>query len=57
MYAINSKGKKKPILEEAWADSDCPVTHAIMWLTSGSCGAFTGALDNVLWVDEIRLEY
>jgi hypothetical protein len=57
MYAINSKGKKKPIREEAWADADCPVTHAIMWLTSGSCGAFTGALDNVLWVDEIRLEY
>jgi hypothetical protein len=57
MYAINSKGKKKPILEEAWADANCPVTHAIMWLSSGSCGAFTGALDNVLWVDEIRLEY
>ena len=57
MYAINSKGKKKPILEEAWADADCPVTHAIMWLSSGSCGAFIGALDNVLWVDEIRLEY
>jgi len=57
MYAINSKGKKKPILEEAWADADCPVTHAIMWLSSGSCGAFMGALDNVLWVDEVRLEY
>ena len=57
MYAINSKGKKKPILEEAWADANCPVTHAIMWLSSGSCGAFSGALDNVLWVDEIRLEY
>ena len=57
MYAINSKGKKKPILEEAWADSDCPVTHAIMWFSSGSCGAFIGALDNTLWVDELRLEY
>ena len=57
MYAINSKGKKKPILEEAWADANCPVTHAIMWLSSGSCGAFMGALDNVLWVDEVRLEY
>ena len=57
MYAINSKGKKKPILEEAWADSDCPVTHAIMWLSSGSSGAFVGALGNVLWVDEVRLEY
>ena len=57
MYAINSKGKKKPILEEGWADSDCPVTHAIMWLSSGSSGAFVGALGNVLWVDEVRLEY
>ena len=57
MYTINSKGKKKPILEEAWADPDCPVTHAIMWLTSGSSGAFIGAIGNVLWLDEIRLEY
>ena len=57
MYTFNSKGKKKHILEETWAEADCPVTHAIMWLSSGSCGNFTGALGNVLWVDEIRLEY
>ena len=57
MYALNSKGKKKPILEEVWADANCPVTHAIMMITSGSQGAFIGALGNVLWVDEIRLEY
>ena len=57
MYAFNSNGKKKPILEEAWADADCPVTHAIMWFSSGSCGAFIGALDNTLGVDEVRLEY
>ncbi len=57
MYAINSKGKKKIIQEEAWADANCPVTHAIMWFSSGSCGAFIGALDNILWLDEIRLEY
>lgn len=57
MYALNSKGKKKPILEEAWANADSPVTHAVMMITSGSQGAFIGALGNVLWVDEIRLEY
>lgn len=57
MYAFNSKGKKKLILEEAWAEPNCPVTHAIMWFSSGSSGAFIGALDNVFWVDEIRLEY
>ena len=57
MYTLNSKGKKKPIIEEGWADADCPATHAIMVITSGSQGAFIGALDNILWVDEIRLEY
>ena len=57
MYALNSKGKKKPVVEEGWADADCPVTHAIMAVTSGSQGAFIGALGNILWVDEIRLEY
>ena len=57
MYAFNSKGEKKAIHEEAWADPDCPVTHAIMWFSSGSCGAFIGALGNIFWVDEIRLEY
>lgn len=57
MYALNNKGKKKIIQEEAWADANCPVTHAIMMITSGSQGAFVGALGNVLWVDEIRLEF
>lgn len=57
MYALNSKGKKKPVVEEGWADADCPATHAIMAVTSGSQGAFIGALGNILWVDEIRLEY
>ena len=57
MYALNSKGKKKVIQETEWAEADCPVTHAIMMITSGSQGAFVGAVGNVLWVDEIRLEY
>ena len=57
MYALNHKGKKKPVIEEGWADADCPATHAVMAVTSGSQGAFIGALGNILWVDEIRLEY
>ncbi len=57
MYALNKSGKKKAIQEEAWADANSPVTHAMMMITSGSQGAFIGALGNVLWVDEIRLEY
>ena len=57
MYALNHKGKNKPVIEEGWADADCPATHAVMAVTSGSQGAFIGALGNILWVDEIRLEY
>lgn len=57
MYALNSKGKKKVLQEEGWADADTPVTHAILMITSGSQGAFIGAVDNVLWVDNVRLEY
>jgi hypothetical protein len=57
LYAVNSKGKKKPILEEGWADPGAPVTHAILQITAGSRGAFIGALGNTLWVDNVRLEY
>ncbi len=57
MYAINAKGKKKVIQEEGWANADSPITHAIMMINSSSQGAFVGAVGNVLWVDEIRLEY
>ena len=57
MYALNSRGRNKAIQEEAWAEADCPITHAIMMITSGSQGAFVGAVGNILWVDEVRLEY
>lgn len=56
-YTLNSKGDKKLIVEEGWAEPSAPVTHAIMMISSGSCGAFTGAVDNILWVDNIKLEY
>jgi len=57
LYALNSRGQRKPILEEGWADAGTPVTHAVLQITAGSRGAFTGALGNTLWVDNIRLEY
>ena len=57
LYAVNSKGKKKPILEEGWAAPDAPDTHAILQITAGSRGAFIGAPGNTLWVDNVRLEY
>ena len=57
LYAVNSRGERKPILEEGRADENIPVTHAILQISAGSCDAFTGALGNTLYVDNIRLEY
>lgn len=57
LYALNSRGEKKPILEEGWADEGTPCTHAVLQITAGSQGAFTGAIGNTLWIDNVRLEY
>lgn len=56
-YAKNSRGKLVPIDENAWAAADAQPTHAILMITSTSQGAYCGNLDNVLWVDNVRLEY
>ena len=57
LYTVNSQGKHVPILEEGWADADASVTHAILRIASGSAGEFTGEPGNILWVDNLRLEY
>lgn len=56
-YAKNKKGKLVPIDENGWAAADAKPTHAILMITSTSQGAYCGNLDNVLWVDNVRLEY
>ena len=56
LYTRNSKGQSKPILEE-WGGPDDSVTHAVLSFTSGSSGAYCGALGNILWLDNIKLEY
>ena len=57
LYAVNSKGKRKPILEEGWAAPDTAPTHLVLQIMAGSHGAFVGAPGNTLWVDNICLEY
>lgn len=57
LYAINSQGKSKPIPEEGWADAGTVPTHALVQIAAGCQDAFTGALGNTLWVDNICLEY
>ena len=57
LYAVNSRGKRVPVLEEGWAAPDTPCTHAVLQISSGSQGGYTGALGNTLWVDNLRMEY
>lgn len=57
LYAMGPKGRTVPIPEEGWADEDAPVTHALLSIASGSCGGLMGAVGNILWVDNILLEY
>ena len=57
LYAANSKGKLVPIREEGWADGSEECTHAVLQISSGSCGGFTGAPGNIMWVDNLKLEY
>lgn len=56
-YAKNSKGQVVPIKETAWGNENTPVTHLIVFFSSGMYGAYIGALGNVLKVDNIKLEY
>lgn len=57
LYATNGKGRPTPILEEAWGSPEEEITHAVMAISSGSCSSFAGALGNILWIDNIKLEY
>ncbi len=57
LYAVNSRGKRVKILEDGWAGADAPCTHAVLQISSGSRGGFTGAPGNTLWVDNLRMEY
>lgn len=56
-YALNSKGKMVPVQETCWGGKDVKPTHLILMFSSGSLGAYTGALGNALWVDNVKMAY
>lgn len=56
-YAKNSKGQMVPVKETAWGNENTPITHLIIFFSSGMYGAYIGALGNILKVDNIKLEY
>lgn len=56
-HAVNSKGKTVPVKEVGWASGEEKPTHAIIAFSSGSQEAFAGREGNILWIDNVKLEY
>jgi len=54
-YALNSRGKNVPIIEEGWASRDETPTHLILKFDSSYGGAYIGAVGNTLWLDNIKM--
>ncbi len=53
-YALNSKGKNVPIIEEGWADENETPTHVVIKFDSSYGGAYVGSVGNTLWLDNIK---
>ena len=56
-YALNSKGKNVPIIEEGWASPDETPTHLILKFDSSHGGAYIGTVGSTLWLDNVKLVY
>lgn len=57
MYALNSKGKNVPIIEEGWASDDEEPTHAVVKFDSSFGGAYVGTPGTTLYVDNVKWVY
>lgn len=56
-HCMNSKGEMVPIREVGWASPDAKPTHIVMRFSSGHGGAYIGAPDAKLWIDNVKLVY
>ena len=56
-HCMNSKGEMVPIREVGWASPDTKPTHIVMRFSSGHGGAYIGAPDAKLWIDNVKLVY
>ena len=62
-HTRNSEGKSVPIEEVGWAENtsdkgvQTPVTHLILFISSGTQGAYKGEEGNWLKIDNVGLEY
>lgn len=56
-YALNSRGKMVPVIEERWDNADATPTHLIVMFSAGSGEPYTGTPGMTLWVDNVGLQY
>lgn len=56
-YCKNSKGQMVPIQETGWAEPDETPTHLILQFSSSNGGAYSGAIGNSLWIDNVKLAF
>ncbi len=57
-YALNSRGQSVSYVEEGWSDDKEAITHVIiLFSASYEGGAYIGAPDSKLWIDNVRLVY
>lgn len=57
LYATNSKGVVKPIIEKGWGTEDDTPTHLILSFSSGWGGAYMGSPGTQFFVDNIGFSY
>jgi len=56
-YALNSKGKNVPIVEEGWASADETPTHILLKFDSSHGGPYVGTIGSTLWIDNVKLVF
>lgn len=56
-YALNSKGKLKPVIEEGWDDPSATPTHVIVMISAGSGEPYVGTEGLNLYVDNVAWAY
>lgn len=56
-YAMNSKGKMVPVIEEGWDEADATPTHMLVMASAAQGEPYVGTIDMTLWLDNIGLVY
>lgn len=56
-HAFNRKGKNVPVIEEGWAPDGTEPNYLIVKFLASCQEAFYGGVGNILWLDNIRLDF